>query len=122
MTFRHAWTALPLALCCLGVPAQEDPQALGALQKTMQAQAAALSTAEARLTSLEQYLAAQATAAQNFLAATESAQKAGFVAGINPASREILMRAWADRTQAQTENLPAGATSSASPRAKNKRN
>ena len=106
MTLRSALLTLPLALCCLGFPVAPDPTALTALEKTVAQQAAALAATEARLAHLEQYLAAQAVAESTFVQATQAAQKAGFVAGINPASREILVAAWGARAEARSKGLP----------------
>lgn len=104
MNFRPAWTTLPLAFCCLSLPPGQDP---AALEQTVQEQAAALAEAQARLGSIESYLAAQSAAELAFVEATQASSKAGFVAGINPASREILIRAWAARAEARAKGLPA---------------
>jgi hypothetical protein len=107
VTLRPVLVALPLALCCLGTPSVQDPDSLAALEKTIATQAKTIAASEARLTRLEEYLSAQAAAESAFVGATQAARKAGFVAGINPASREILISAWAARAAARNTGLPA---------------
>jgi len=106
MTLRPALVTLPLALYCLGTPPVQDPDSLAALEKTIAAQTKTIAASEARLTRLEKYLSAQAAAESAFVEATQAARKAGFVAGINPASREILISAWAARATARNTGLP----------------
>ena len=106
MTLRPALVTLPLALYCLGTPPVQDPDSLAALERTISAQTKTIAASEARLTRLEKYLSAQAAAESAFVEATQAARKAGFVAGINPASREILISAWAARATARNTGLP----------------
>ncbi|MAE47042.1 MAG: hypothetical protein CMJ86_09145 [Planctomycetes bacterium] len=106
MTLRPALVTLPLALYCLGTPPVQDPDSLAALERTIAAQTKTIAASEARLTRLEKYLSAQAAAESAFVEATQAARKAGFVAGINPASREILISAWAARATARNTGLP----------------
>lgn len=49
---------------------------------------------ETKLQTMQAQLDAQSKAASDLMLALDSSEKAGFTAGINPRSREILLSAW----------------------------
>lgn len=121
LTMALSRTLLPALAACGGMllahPQDGDSKALEA---ALQRQQEVLERVEARLDALESYARAQASAEEAFVAATRAAREAGFAAGINPHSRELLLEAWAARAAAAAKGLP-GAPSQPSPPAEGRR-
>jgi hypothetical protein len=93
--------------------AQPQDGATKALEAVIQRQQETLERVEARLGALESYARAQASAEEAFVTATRAAREAGFAAGINPRSRELLLEAWAARAAAAAKGLPGAPEPSA---------
>lgn len=68
--------------------------------------AARLQALEAQVTALEAWVLAQKAESARLVAALAEAEAAGFTAGINPRSREILLAAW--RSAAAKVQDPTG--------------
>ena len=95
-------TALPVLAACTGLllaPRSGDSQVAEDLEATVTRQAAELVALQGRVEALEAFARSQASAEEAFAAAAERARDAGFTAGINPRSREILLEGL--RTQAK---------------------
>lgn len=56
---------------------------------------------ETKIQTLQAQVEAQSKAASDLILALDSSEKAGFTAGINPRSREILLSAWRAFAKAQ---------------------
>jgi hypothetical protein len=99
MQIRPKDTVLPiLALGFLAMSAvsQEDGTAGLALR---------VQVLEAQVQEIRGTMEAQQQAAKSLLTSLDAAEEAGFTAGINPKSREILLEAW--RAQAKAAGSPA---------------
>jgi septal ring factor EnvC (AmiA/AmiB activator) len=110
--------ALALSLC-LAVAVQdkkpEDPtQRLASLEQEVAAQKRAnaqfvkeLKEQRAQLDKTVRYLNEQAKAAEALVGTLEASEKAGFTFGINPESREVLLRGWREALAAAQKDVPA---------------
>jgi hypothetical protein len=73
-----------------------------------------LTAAQARLGEVETYLQKQAASVQALGAAAQASDEAGFTAGINPKSREILLDALRAQAKAAEASVPGGKPSTKS--------
>ena len=104
-------TALPILAACTGLllaPRSGDSQVAEDLEATVTRQAAELVALQGRVEALEAFARSQASAEEAFAAAAEKARDAGFTAGINPRSRELLLDAWAAKAAATRSAAPGG--------------
>lgn len=114
LTMALSRTLLPALAACGGMLlAQPQDGATKALEAVIQRQQETLARVKARLGALESYARAQASAEEAFVTATRAAREAGFAAGINPHSRELLLEAWAARAAAAAKGLPGAPEPSA---------
>lgn len=65
-----------------------------------------LSETKATLARVVHYLDAQATSAAALAGSLDESEKAGFTAGINPSSREILLAGWREQLSAMQRDVP----------------
>ncbi len=86
---------LALGFLALGATSQGDTDSALALR---------VQVLEARVQELRGTVESQQTAAAALLTSLDAAEEAGFTAGINPKSREILLGAW--RAQAKALGKP----------------
>ena len=88
----------------------------------MTRQAAELVALQGRVEALEAFARSQASAEEAFATAAEKARDAGFTAGINPRSRELLLDAWAAKAAAARSAAPgAGPEASEEPAPRRRR-
>ncbi|MBL4771311.1 MAG: hypothetical protein JKY61_09245 [Planctomycetes bacterium] len=98
MQIRPRDTVVPilaLGFLALGAVSQGDGDSALALR---------VQVLEARVQEMRGTMDAQQKAASALLSSLDAAQEAGFTAGINPKSREILLQAW--RAQAKAVGSP----------------
>ena len=103
-----------------GAAPQSDGEKIAILEKDLRstrerAEGLAKDLKETRdlLNGVVHYLQAQAVAAQNVGARLDESEAAGFTAGINPRSREILMAAWREQIAETQKILPGSAPADA---------
>lgn len=121
-TKRELILALGLvgAVLCAGALPQ-DPEGgqdpIEALQEELAEVKAELASTRALLDETVLYLNEQAKGARDLLAVYQSAEEAGFTAGINYQSREILLAGWRKQVAAQQKGLPGAAPAPVAPAA-----
>jgi hypothetical protein len=76
-------------------------------RKRCEGLAGELSETKATLAKVVHYLDAQATSAASLQDALAASEAAGFTAGINPNSREILLAGWREMLGTQQRDVPA---------------
>jgi hypothetical protein len=99
-------TALGLTAGLAAPTGQQDTDVAAQLEATR----TELTAVQARLDQVESYLQAQAKSAEALATALTSSEEAGFTAGINPKSREILLDAWHAQATAATTSVPGAKT------------
>lgn len=117
-------TALPVLAACTGLllaPRSGDSQVAEDLEATVTRQAAELVALQGRVEALEAFARSQASAEEAFAAAAEKARDAGFTAGINPRSRELLLDAWAAKAAATRSAAPGPPEASEEPAPRRRR-
>lgn len=79
---------------------------VAALEAELQRAAARALELEERAERLERYVASLARSSESLAAALQAAEEAGFTAGINPRSRELLLAGWRAHLATQRAGLP----------------
>ncbi len=82
-------------------------QQLAAQKKETEALAKEVAEARAQLEKTARYAAEQAKAAAALAETLDASEKAGFTYGINPESRQILLRGWREALNAAQRDVPA---------------
>jgi len=77
---------------------------------------AKLAEVEARLTSIETYLQAQAKGAEAYSAAVDQAVEDGYTWGENNNARKVLVKAWKAHAKAASVKVPGAKSGKAGPR------
>ena len=117
-----------VASAALALPTQDGAEDEGAGADTLESRVTALekeladqrrvqAETERRLEQAIAYLHQQARASQSMLASVDASEAAGFTAGINFRSREILLAGFRSLWDTAQENLPAPRAAAADPRA-----
>jgi hypothetical protein len=99
-------SSLVFVLLLAALTRSQDPEA-----RPSDAVLARLEILEKQMTQVQTWIQAQAKQAEALAAAVESSEKEGFVYGINPKSREVLLAAW----RAHAATLRAAVPGSAPP-------
>jgi hypothetical protein len=76
-------------------------------RQRVEALSSELGDTRAALEQTMKYLSEQAASSRELAKALDASEQAGFTFGINPESRQILLRAWRERIDAAQRNLPA---------------
>jgi hypothetical protein len=115
-----AWTLCAVATVASGIAFSQDPPAPESTDKRVERLEKELVATRQRLEEIVkssklqqdalnatiQYLSAQAEGSKEVQKALDASETAGFVYGINPRSREILLQAWREQLTKMQAGLP----------------
>lgn len=110
---KNHWIGLGLVVALGGAatsgaqqPQQDLEPRVAALEGALQRSSERTRELEERTERLEAYVQGLARSSESLAASLQAAEEAGFTAGINPRSRELLLAGWRSHLATQRAGLP----------------